>query len=253
MMLCFFIQGEKNMCSIFGYEAFDIPQAKLECEFQKTHHRGPDATRFVRTDIGYLGFHRLSIMGLTEAGMQPFSLGQDQVVCNGELYGFRQIRERLSLKHEFKSDSDCEVILPLFQEVGCEMFAKLDSEFAMIIYDGKHQRLIAARDPIGIRPLYYGYTEHHHIMLLLNRCHWLLFASRFCLFHQDIITWMEHLFVTVIPPWWKPITDVVDVITKNIHDKLVKAVEKRLDADAPLGFLLSGGLDSHWFVPLLPS
>ena len=221
------------MCSIFGYEAFDIPQAQLECEFQKTHHRGPDATRFVKTGIGYLGFHRLSIMGLTEAGMQPFSLGQDQVVCNGEVYGFRQIKERLSQKHEFKSNSDCEIILPLFQEIGCQMFAKLDSEFAMIIYDGTHQRLIAARDPIGIRPLYYGYTTSHHIMFSSEPMALIAFCKKILPFPPGHY-YMDGTFVCYSNPsiGGKPIIDSIEKITKNIHDKLVKAVEKRLDADA---------------------
>ncbi|HCY79616.1 MAG TPA: asparagine synthetase B, partial [Clostridiales bacterium] len=76
---------------------------------------------------------------------------------NGELYGFRQLRKELSAKYSFKSESDCEIILPLYREYGLEMFKKLDAEFAMIIYDGQTKQLIAARDPIGIRPLYYGH------------------------------------------------------------------------------------------------
>ena len=100
-------------------------------------------------------------MGLTDEGMQPFSLDGDLCVCNGELYGFAAERDRLrSLGYEFKSDSDCEIILPMYREYGVETFAKLDAEFACVIYDSKTDSYIAARDPIGIRPLYYGFDEN---------------------------------------------------------------------------------------------
>lgn len=105
-----------------------------------------------------LGFHRLAIMGLHPEGMQPFHRGGDMAVCNGELYGFRPVKKALEAKgYVFASDSDCEIILPLWQEYGTEMFAGLDAEFAMIIYDSASDSLVAARDPIGIRPLFYGY------------------------------------------------------------------------------------------------
>ncbi len=104
-----------------------------------------------------LGFHRLAIMGLSPAGMQPFTLGGVSCVCNGEIYGFRPMRESLRSKgYSFKSDSDCEILIPLYLEYGTDMFAMLDAEFAMILYDEGRDRFIAARDPIGIRPLYYG-------------------------------------------------------------------------------------------------
>ena len=79
------------------------------------------------------------------------------MVCNGEIYGFSAQRQMLIEKgYTFVSDSDCEILLPLWFEYGVEMFPMLDAEFALILYDGRTREFIAARDPIGIRPLFYG-------------------------------------------------------------------------------------------------
>ena len=146
------------MCSIMGYcdsgAAFD----DFKKGFDRTVSRGPDDSRIIDTGKGLLGFHRLSIMGLTPLGMQPFELDGSYVVCNGELYGFeKQKKELIDKGYTFKSESDCEILLPLYREYGTDMFAMLDAEFACIIFDGGTGKYIAARDPIGIRPLYYGY------------------------------------------------------------------------------------------------
>jgi asparagine synthase (glutamine-hydrolysing) len=96
-------------------------------------------------------------MGLNEKGMQPFEFEGNYLVCNGEIYGFRTVRDELIKKgYSFISDSDCEILLPIYKEYGFSMFEKLDSEFALIIYDAAKKSYIAARDPIGIRPLFYG-------------------------------------------------------------------------------------------------
>ena len=153
------------MCSIMGYCAEDADHALFKECFDKTLSRGPDDSRIVDTGKGLLGFHRLAIMGLQPEGMQPFQLGHSYVVCNGEIYGFERIREALQEKgYTFESGSDCEILLPLYKEYGVEMFRMLDAEFALILYDGDTESYIAARDPIGIRPLYYGYSESGHIM-----------------------------------------------------------------------------------------
>ena len=144
------------MCSIFGVTSKSVPAETLRRCFARTVSRGPDMSRFEEIPCGYLGFHRLAIMGLHEEGMQPFHLGGSAVVCNGELYGFRPLRERLMARYELKSGSDCEILLPLYREYGLEMFKTLDAEFALLLYDADKGQLIAARDPIGIRPLYFG-------------------------------------------------------------------------------------------------
>ena len=145
------------MCSIMGYAGKDLKLEELLVGFEKTKSRGPDMSRTLETPAGYLFFHRLAIMGLEETGMQPFTLGRDAVVCNGELYGFRPLKKALEEKgYVFHSGSDCEILLPLYREHGLDMFQMLDAEFALVLYDGERDRLIAARDPIGIRPLYWG-------------------------------------------------------------------------------------------------
>lgn len=234
------------MCSIMCYAGKDVTREELEAYLKKTQKRGPDALQVVETDFGYLGFARLAIMGLTPDGMQPFERDGNWVVCNGEIYGFRTIKKELEARgYSFKSGSDCEVLLPLYEEYGTEMFAHLDAEYACVLYDAKTGRLLAARDPIGIRPLFYGYSRGNHIA----------FASE----AKSLIGWVDE--VRPFPPGcyycdgefvqYEDIAAVrgyvhsdLDTITKNIHDKLVEGVRKRLDADAPLGFLLSGGLDS---------
>ena len=144
------------MCCIFGVTDKSVPTSTLKACFARTVSRGPDMSRFEEFPLGYLGFHRLAIMGLNERGMQPFHMDGDSVICNGELYGFRPLRARLIEKYELKGESDCEILLPLYREYGVEMFKTLDAEFALILYDSRANKVIAARDPIGIRPLYYG-------------------------------------------------------------------------------------------------
>lgn len=234
------------MCSIMGYTGTDLPLAKLMEGFVKTESRGPDMSRVIPVEDGTLFFHRLAIMGLDEAGMQPFHLGDDWVVCNGELYGFRPVKAKLQEKgYQFASDSDCEIILPLYREMGLEMFSTLDAEFAMVIYDAAKHDFIAARDPIGIRPLFYGYSETGKIIFaseaknLIGLCEKVIpfppghyYADGKFVCYCDLAAVDEYCY------------DDLETVCRGIHDRLVAGIEKRLDADAPLGFLLSGGLDS---------
>ena len=133
------------MCSIMGYCGTTAEYYTFMEHFERTISRGPDDTRIVDTGNGLLGFHRLAIMGLTPSGMQPFELNGSYVVCNGEIYGFEKFKKELAAKgYTFKSESDCEILLPLYKEYGTDMFAMLDAEFACIIYDGETNSWIAA-------------------------------------------------------------------------------------------------------------
>lgn len=233
------------MCSIMGYCSKDVSKEQFLEGFRRTLSRGPDDSRVVDTGNGLLGFHRLSIMGLTPSGMQPFSMDGSFLVCNGEIYGFQKWKDMLSETYTFASESDCEILLPMYREYGVEMFALLDAEFACILYDGETGEYIAARDPIGIRPLYYGYDEKQAIV----------FASE----PKNLVGLVQE--IRPFPPGHyyqngvftcycdiakvdAVVRDDLETICKNIREKLVAGVEKRLVADAKVGFLLSGGLDS---------
>ena len=233
------------MCAIMGYLGKKLKLEKFREYFEKTVSRGPDMSRIRELDGAILGFHRLAIMGLTDEGMQPFELHGSYAVCNGEIYGFRPIKAELSKEYDFASDSDCEIILPMYEKYGVGMFEKLDAEFACIIYDGAKKSFVAARDPIGIRPLFYGYTDDGGIVFaseaknLVGLCaHVFPFPPGHYYKDGKFVRYADLTTVT------KYSDDDLDTVTKTIREKLIAGVEKRLDADAPLGFLLSGGLDS---------
>lgn len=233
------------MCSIMGYCGGSVDLEAFKKGFAETVSRGPDDSRIVDTGNGLLGFHRLAIMGLTPSGMQPFELDGSYVVCNGELYGFEKLRAQLESEYTFKSDSDCEIILPLYEKYGTDMFAMLDAEFACIIYDGKTKEYIAARDPIGIRPLYYGYDKDGVIIFASEAKNLVGLTDKIMPFPPGNY-YKNGKFICYcdIAKSDEICYNDIDVVCKNIHDKLVAGVEKRLVADAKVGFLLSGGLDS---------
>ena len=234
------------MCSIIGYLGSSISAQDLRAGFDKTISRGPDDTRMLHIGAATLGFHRLAIMGLHPEGMQPFTRDGSALVCNGEIYGFRPIRERLIAEGEtFESESDCEILLPLYEREGLDMFRGLDAEFAMVIYDARRGGLVAARDPIGIRPLFYGYSESGHIAFaseaknlvgLCKKIYPFPIGSYYC--NGQFVRYCD---IADTPAYSQ---DELPEILTNIREKLVAGVDKRLDADTPVGFLLSGGLDS---------
>ena len=234
------------MCAIMGFSKKTYTKEEIRPYFDRTVSRGPDMSRIVETPSGWLCFHRLAIMGLTEAGMQPFQLGGDYVVCNGEIYGFRPLKRQLMEKgYTFKSGSDCEILLPLFHEYGLSMFSRLDAEFALIIYDSATDSLIAARDPIGIRPLFYGYDKDGGIVFASEAKNLIGLCKEVCPFppghYYAYGKFVRYADLTTVCSYSD---DDLETACKHIRDKLIAGVDKRLDADAPLGFLLSGGLDS---------
>ena len=241
------------MCAIIGFCDARVARETVASALAVTTSRGPDAAEIVNTKNGYLGFNRLAIMGLTASGMQPFTRSGSALVCNGEIYNFRPRKQELMNRgYTFASDSDCEILLPLYEELGTDMFRTLDAEFAMIIYDAKTDSYIAARDPIGIRPLYYGYMDNADETHAQGT---LVFASE----PKNLVGLCK--VILPFPPGhyykdgefvcYRDMSDVkeyskddLETASKKIHDLLIEGVKKRLDSDAPVGYLLSGGLDS---------
>lgn len=234
------------MCSIIGYASKNLSPDYVSSFFERSDERGPDDSsfRFVGNNT-CLGFKRLAIMSPGKDGMQPFFQNNDSLVCNGEIYGFRAIKEKLKDKYTFKSDSDCEVLLPLWKEKGTDMFSFLDAEFALIIYDSSSGSLIAARDPIGIRSLFYGFLEDGNIIFCSEaRCLVGLCRDIFPFppghYYKDgkFVKYSDPSVVSSYSP------DGLEEVCQKIRELLIAGIEKRLDSDVPLGFLLSGGLDS---------
>ncbi|MCR5478222.1 MAG: asparagine synthase B [Lachnospiraceae bacterium] len=255
------------MCSVLGFCGQGARKEDLIRALDATSSRGPDASRILPAGEGWLGFNRLSIMGVHEEGMQPFAFrgmetlpaekeddvfarlpegSEYAVVCNGEIYGFRKIKEDLIRKgYRFLSDSDCEILPAMYREYGTEMFGMLDAEYAMILYDAKTGSFLAARDPIGIRPLYYGTTQDGTYVFASEPKNLTGLVGRISPFppghyFQDgrFVRYRDMSAVSRVSE------DDPETMERKIHDLLIRGVEKRLDSDTPVGFLLSGGLDS---------
>lgn len=235
------------MCGflVVGSEEFELQV--FNDALDKAAYRGPDH-QHISVDHGITwGFNRLSIMDLSTNGNQPFVYKDCVLVCNGEIYNYPDLKKKLETEYTFKSGSDCEVLIPLYDKYGIEITCKfLDAEFALVLYDTKTKKLMAARDPMGIRPMFYGYSKHeHHICFaseaksLYDLCddimpfppgHYYLDGQFIC--YQDLSN---------------PQTinnDDLDTIASKLKTKLEAAVEKRFMSDVPIGYLLSGGLDS---------
>ncbi len=207
--------------------------------------RGPDQQQTYQSGRMTFGFHRLAIMDLHDSGMQPFHHDGITVVANGELYNYLNIKNEFS-HYPYQGNSDCEVLIPLYQEFGVDLFEYLDAEFAMVLYDQKHDLLLAGRDPIGIRPLFYGYHKIDGEIMFASEAKALIGVVDTVFpfppghyYHNDVFT--KYHTIDQITEYH---TDTFEQITQKIHDKLTLGVVKRLDSDAPMGFLLSGGLDS---------
>lgn len=235
------------MCSFLVSTTSKISKEDFEKSLEKIKYRGPDMSKIMAYGNGIFGFNRLAIMDLDESGMQPFIYKDKIAVCNGELYAFRKLKEELLADGvEFYSESDCEIILPLYEKYGVKMFNMLDGEFAMVIYDNKEKTYIASRDPIGIRPMFYGFSKVDHSICFASEAKALVDLcvdikpfpighyykdGKFTAYYDATKSSNYH-------------DDNLEEIYKNINNKLVNGIKKRLDSDAPVGFLLSGGLDS---------
>jgi asparagine synthase (glutamine-hydrolysing) len=270
------------VCGIAGKFFFDPParleQAHIEAMLRPIHHRGPDGGGvYVDGPVG-LGHRRLSIIDLSSAGAQPMSNEDDTVwiVFNGEIYNYQELREQLLAKgHQFKSHTDTEVIIHLYEEYGVDCLQKLRGMFAFALWDKNRQRLFAARDRVGIKPLYYhvGSTafsfgsELKSILVdpsvprdldliavrkflsfyyipgedtLLKSVRKLLPGHYLLADRNGVSTRQYWDLVFTDTRWSTPYDQAVD----ELRELLRARVGDHMMADVPVGVLLSGGMDS---------
>ena len=145
------------MCGLIVSSTSNFEVDSIHDGFEKISKRGPDSSSIEVVSDNMFMFKRLAIMGLSDKGMQPFKLNGNILVANAEIYNYKDFAKELSDDYEFKSQSDWEILLPLYEQVGSKMFNLIDAEFVIVLYDSKSDSLVAARDQIGIRPLFYGY------------------------------------------------------------------------------------------------
>jgi len=153
------------MCGICGFFQFDpvkpVELSGLRAMADSISHRGPDDAGY-HTEPGIgLGHRRLSIIDL-DSGQQPMSNEDNSVwiVFNGEIYNFQELRPELEAKgHRFRTNSDTEVIIHLYEQFGEECFSRLRGMFALALWDRNQRKLVLARDRLGKKPLYYSLTK----------------------------------------------------------------------------------------------
>jgi len=268
------------MCGICGI-IYDDPsrhvhERTLSAMNKTMVHRGPDDEGFFIKGNAGIAMRRLSIIDL-KGGHQPISSedGLVHVVCNGEIYNHEDLREDLEANgHKFKTHSDTEVLVHLYEECGSEFLNKLNGMFGLAIWDDKRKRLLIARDRMGKKPLYY--TKQKGMFLFGSEL-------KAILSHPDVERTIDHdslskylayeyvpaprsifknIFkleaghclilekgdVTIKQYWDIPTDEFEDVsvaeASETLRDLLLKSVKRRLISDVPLGVFLSGGIDS---------
>ena len=283
------------MCGICGELRFEDGRTSAETIRGMRDvlvHRGPDDAGVFVSATGQvgLGFRRLRIIDLTPNASQPMPNedGSVHVVFNGEIYNFVSLRKDLLARgHRFRSHSDTEVIVHLYEEKGADCVADLDGMFALAIWDERNHRLTMARDRAGKKPLFYyrdgerllfaseikAFFEHPDVSLDINPDavpYYFIHGYVPCpeTFYRHVsqlepgtVMTVEQSGATSHREYWQlryPLAanvtstsiDRRDVVAR-LRDLMTRAVERRLISDVPLGAFLSGGLDSTIVVGLM--
>ena len=240
------------MCSIVC--AFNSSKSLISMRPQliemskKLRHRGPDWSGIYSKDNAILVHERLSIVDPI-SGKQPlYSENREQVLAiNGEIYNHLDLRKEFQNSYNFKTQSDCEVILALYIKYGSNFINKLNGIFAFALYDTIKDEYMIARDHIGIVPLYLGWDEKHTLFVasemkaLENYCKKVeIFPPGHFLTNKNNKPqlWYKHNWNT------KSFIKDKSLVTTNLKEALEQAVYRQLMTDVPYGVLLSGGLDS---------
>ena len=233
------------MCGIFGYKGNKYSEDQLMKFLLENKHRGPDNTHFKVVEDLYFGFNRLRVNGLDDASDQPFHLKGCHLICNGEIYNYKALIEEFGWESEYTSHSDCEIIIHLYRELGFEgMLKRLDGVFAMMLYDEESETVYIARDPLGIRSLYYSF-EDGQIAVASEMKSLVAFddVGQFPSGHYFVSD--SGKFVEYYHFDYDIKHDITeDEVLTGIRTLFTEAVEKRLMSDRKVACLLSGGLDS---------
>jgi len=232
------------MCGIVAEHGCSDPE-QLERMLERLAHRGPDDRGAVRVNGSWLGHRRLSIVDVG-GGHQPLATADESayLVGNGEVYNHEEVRARLS-DRELRTTSDNEVALHLLDEEGPAALARLNGMFAFVMA-GRDGRFVAARDPVGIKPLYWAQRDGA-----------VRFASEMHAFDPDWQALVEPFppgcawtpqdglvrFASAVPAHGVMVSDREELLT-GTRETLVRAVEEQMMGDVNVGVFLSGGLDS---------
>ena len=212
-------------------------------------NRGPDSGNWSDSKDKIIGFRRLAIMDSSSNGEQPFKVGQDTLMCNGEIFNHKELIKKYNL--DCKSKSDCECIIHLYHKIGFEaMIKELIGDFAIVLFT--KDKLYFGRDRIGVRPLFYGLTDENNFAL----ASYARALADFCTDVKPVVPgWGEYTyeskkldFFTYDQP--KP-REFKSGITEIVNKLLTTSVQDRLMSDRPIGCLLSGGLDSSLITSIL--
>lgn len=240
------------MCGIVG--VFDLKAKSADLRSQvlemskRIRHRGPDWSGIFCDDKAILAHERLSIVD-PQSGRQPlYSKDKNLVLAvNGEIYNHVDIRNRFNGKYEFQTNSDCEVILALYQEKGPDFLEELNGIFAFALYDRVKDIYVIGRDHMGIIPLYQGWDQYGNYYVASE----LKALEGFC--NKIEVFLPGHTLCSTdgaMKPWYKRDWMEFDAVKDNETDivllrkSLEEAVHRQLMSDVPYGVLLSGGLDS---------
>lgn len=253
------------MCGIFfikNRESANCDNSKISKLFYKIQNRGPDNSSLNFYYDYAIGFHRLSINGLNKKSNQPFNKNGIYAMCNGEIYNFKEIYDELDLRPE--TDSDCEVIIDLYQKF-CKIIdkkividyicKKLDGVFSFIIYDTNTRDIFAARDPYGVRPLFYNDNPDGEITDFCSELKGLNFGGDYnnnnkqfppghYICNNNIYRYHSfgNIEINIAP--LRLLNKTYEYYCNIVKNALILSVRKRLLSDRPIACLLSGGLDS---------
>lgn len=266
-----------GISGIFSFRGHDPAGNKIVSRMlDKIQYRGPDGRKILSLDGAVLGFVRLSFLDL-EGGMQPI-LNEDgtaALVCNGEIFNHVSLREDLESRgHVFRTKTDVEVILHGYEEYGTEFFQHLNGQFAFAVYDSCHRTVILARDHLGIAPLFYtvrdgklifaseikaileypGMERKLNLEAVDQVLHFPGIVSPVTFFRGIYSLNAGHMLTADMEgmkeeEYWDLsflCTDDKgeDYYIENLRELLQEAIRLRLIADVPIGFYISGGLDS---------